>query len=609
LPINAAIAGRLVPAVRIFFALLALQLGSDFAHAKDLTKEDVLCARLFAVKINKQGVARTPLDGPFAPLQGQVGMAEVARKVKAYVDEAELLAHTNGRKAREYILDTVQRESNLGVDGFIDPDGVFRPDDSHHKILAIFQLLRQYSIPENEVKWKLRIPKENDFRGRTWNEFAEALEEKGLAAPGQGARRLPNRFEEMADSPMRSSTGAFFATAGLRGTQFRPMAQFSFGRNLQSFDLDVEPGREFSPSTQGRIMDLMFNSAHSRELIGDLSDSALPDQRALVAETLKAMRDRYQRIYSELESSRDVDFDEDLDGLDSTDDEAPVASRTAGVLAALAGESAEPLLPKEIFLPEEKSIYHDMFSFEQSRSLKEFDLRQLKSLLKDIRDDGGVHISRADRKYLKEFRKAVLGLRAMYRLLSDKHKAHKSLDGFTRVLGELNDHIRQAAREETKSKRREIEDVISGEAGELVGLMKDKEDLFTRDVDPVTIKSFVSDQAERLDWLEATLAESDADFQKSGLRVSDYHDIRKRMREYAAFFKVLEAMDPNIGNSLVAGMLSNLNRRMGGVKDGLLASGLTVAKSKRETTSVDPVTADRITRFVRLMRTAIDKIR
>jgi hypothetical protein len=271
--------------------------GLSIAHAA------ANCSSLFS-QVNVATTYGVPLvKGRIAPLQSHAGMAEVKTKFEDFNDEAKLVASIKGQPARDAAWSIIVRESNTTVEGYIDPEGVLRPADAHHKLLAILKLMEDYGFPRESVEWKLKVPVENDFSGRSWEEFGKHIEDRGIRylssdeedlsrqlgeTPGQRIRRIPTEFDLMKNSPMRSVTGRFFSLIGVKGTTLKPMAQFETERDLMH-DLAVSPkaGGEYDTKLQGRILFLFFRSAQSETLTQNLIGRAHPELRGLVSDSLK----------------------------------------------------------------------------------------------------------------------------------------------------------------------------------------------------------------------------------------------------------------------------------------------------------------------------------
>ena len=206
---------------------------------------------------------------------------------------------------------------------------------------------------------------------------------------------------------------------------------------------------------------------------------------------------------------------------------------------------------------------------------------------------------------MKQLRKSLLVVRTGYRMLSDDNRAPDLEDALTRKLGLFNDKLKAAMKQRSKSLRRELEDRLSEKADGLLALLKRPDALFDQDPAPPTRKSFLQDQEARLAWIESTASKSNPDRIKTKLTVRGYHDLRKRLRDFEALFKLMEANEFDVGRTLTLSLLSKISRRMGDVKDGLLALDHAKARSDDEPTSIDLVTARMINRFLTTMKASL----
>lgn len=233
-----------------------------------------------------------------APLQMEAGFEHAGIKSKAWVEEATRVSEAEHRPFVDVLVEIIKRSSDKGISVYISPDGFYRPDDGHHKVLAAEELLDRYKIAPARVKWKVIV--KGNFRGKTWEEYGEALQKLGAGhfppdvladsrargeTVGQLFQRLPRYFKMMRDSPMRSAMGRFYDSLGLEGAWLRPYSQFYMGEKLANeLGVRVERGTELSEATLLKFREFFF--APDREAAAwraALLNEARPEFRDIVA--------------------------------------------------------------------------------------------------------------------------------------------------------------------------------------------------------------------------------------------------------------------------------------------------------------------------------------
>lgn len=611
------------PVAHVLLKLTAVLFALTFtatAGAGKVTNSKVCDSNLRGtVSASKDGVTAAPLDGPIGPLQSEAGFAEVSFKENGFLDEAKLSAASKGEGLRHFILEIAKREAGRGVEAVIDPDGVVRPVDGHHKILAIRALLRHNSIPLAAISWKFEVADDHDFRGKSWKRYARFLSDRrlGLLSEAQEnesqasketaverIQRLPPTFDAMSNSPMRSSTGRLFDLLGLEGAQFSVAAQFTIGRELLAMGVRVDAGDEYSPAIMGRILDLVLYRNSSAGILRILSGLAIPEFKVAVSQSISQGQLLYLRIREELAKGQQSAFDEEIDEVEPGEGEADsLEARAAEIFTSLSTSLAKPVLPKIAMLPKTEDDFAAIYVHVKKSVLAQVDVPVLRGHLDNLRDRDHQPQNR-DRKYLKNARKALLLLRANYRLLSHDQAAPKRMDGFVSELGELNDLFLQWTKQGGGSKARRLREAMAEKSKWLLRVLDSEKNIFDQNFQPVSAGDFVQDQLRRLAWIEAAIAKSDPDLNKTKMTVNDYHILRKRLREYMALFLALDAFDRSFNDDLISSMLMGLNSRMGQVKDGMIFS----TKSSTpldDPTAVDPISLDLIQRFTALMRAAL----
>ncbi len=532
-----------------------------------------------------KNIERVPLE-LMRPSQSQAGMAMVDFKFGEFESEAKLIASSQGITLKKAMLSIVRKQASVGVNAYIDPDGRVCPDDGHHKILTILKALQVYSFNTKRVEIKVSIEPENDFRNKSWDDFADKMQEKGLGqlapeqeieskrlneTPGQRIRRRPNNFLDMTDSPYRSATGRMFEIVGIAGTQFNPMVQFVLGKLSNRYGIKVKSGEEFSHETQGAFLNLLFEGAHSAEVMKLLLDSALPQNKKVVQDELLKAQQRYLRIRKAIENGfefEEEDYEDMIFANRSKDNEFENESskaKAAFIMAAMVFE-APGILPRVVFLPRGASFYSDLFEINRY-SLASINPREVHRLLSLIKDGKLSELSRADKKLLKEMRKALIKLRSAYRFFARNNTEPSEIADYSRSLGQLNDQISRWNVDNKKTKQ------IEQYAALVLKKMDAATNLLEQKVKGISTPDFFKFNVDRLEDIERLLAGKE-------LSVDQYHWLRKRIREYANFFQMLLAKTDDPAADLLASRLGNLSFHMGQFKDGLLNSK--VAQHKKD---------------------------
>ena len=245
-----------------------------------------------------------------APLQTDAGLAEAHDKAESWIAEANLRAKERGVPVRDELVKILNRKGSAGYTAYISPDGKYRPNDGHHKVIAAREIMKRFRIDPSEVKWSLNV--EGDYRGESWEKFAREMERRGIgyfskevleesAKRGESLgelyrRHLPDNFLEVHNSPMRSAIGRLFDILGIKGSAFNPYIQFFEGDLMEDAGVEVKSGEEFSPKTQTRLQSELFEGKLSRELQRTLLSKVLPERKAEIDAKLKAAKEQFVEL-------------------------------------------------------------------------------------------------------------------------------------------------------------------------------------------------------------------------------------------------------------------------------------------------------------------------
>ncbi|MGZ3707511.1 MAG: ParB-like protein [Bdellovibrionota bacterium] len=230
------------------------------------------------------------IDFPnLAPLQMEAGKAEAHHKAEEWLAEARANAAKSGRSLRDEVITVISKRRPKDFRVYISPDGKYRPDDGHHKVLATRELMRDYQIGPELVEWKMNV--QADFRGKTWDDFASAMQQKQVGyfppelveqiraaggSPGDLFRRLPADFSKIGDSPMRTAMGALYDSLSLEGEYFKPYSQFYLGEELARDGITLKPGEESAPSTIRMLQQYLLKDPRGRKHLEFLIAMANP---------------------------------------------------------------------------------------------------------------------------------------------------------------------------------------------------------------------------------------------------------------------------------------------------------------------------------------------
>ena len=550
------------------------------------------------------------------PLQSSAGMAHVDEKFKRWEDQAKMLYTINGTSMKKGMFEILKRQANVGINAYIDPDGRVRPDDSHHKLLAILKATQIYGLDLEKLEIKVNIAKESDYRKKTWELFGIELERKGLGllsveqraesdrigeGPGERIQRLPENFLLMIDSPMRSATGRLFEILGLSGTQFLPMIQFELAERLKNAGMAVEAGDEFSHRLQGSFLSFIFGNEHNAEVTKLLVESALPQQRRAVQESIAKAQRRYLLVREALERGYEFD-DEDFEEMSASGhalkedpEDDSLKAKAAFVMARFVYDSSN-LLPKSVSISNQESFYRELFESAHFDLIK-LNPNETQRVLSAIKDHKLAKVSRGDFRFLKEMRRGLIRLRSAYRLFSSEGAAPEEFDQLTTSLGVLNDQIWawSVGRESTRTVEKTAKSVLN--------MIKRAAKLYDQEIKSISMSEFIRSNRSKLGRIESAITGKE-------LSVDEYHWLRRRIREYAILFQLQSAKTSDPADDLMANMLSNLSLRMGKFKDGLMRSKI-ASQFKNpgdQPTRIDPESRKLIEKFIVIMRNSFENI-
>lgn len=208
---------------------------------RELYSRLLLCVALVALFANgKQAFADTPSNklritstDKLAPGQTEFGAFAVKNKINKWTKEAK----AEGITLAQYTNTTLRKVfANANIPVVVDPRGVIRTLDGHHKLSALIQVQAKVGL-----KIPVSIDVVRDYKGSSEKAYAKhfvVVMKKGWfgANPPESAiekvRSLPAQYTQMKDSPLRSVLGLVFDKAGLEGSWFKDYVQFKLGTRL-----------------------------------------------------------------------------------------------------------------------------------------------------------------------------------------------------------------------------------------------------------------------------------------------------------------------------------------------------------------------------------------
>jgi CHAD domain-containing protein len=511
-----------------------------------------------------------------APDQANAGFAEVAKKAEDWLDEAKGVAKVRGTSVKEEVVNVLNRELQRGVESVESPDGLIRITDGHHKVLATRKLLSDMHISQSKVEFSADVLK--DFKGDDWEKyvkwreahnptyFPESFDHEHASFEKIVAyyKALPTSFDKIEDLPMRSATGRFFDELGVKGSNFDPFIQFRFGEELKDLGIKVKPGQEFSFETQRQIRDAVFKGKSSAKLIKLLKDSAIDGKSSEV----KAAIAKIQSLVDDQTAS-------------------DIADHSVESLYGRVAEGTD-LSKLDVPLPDTKKQFSALLKAAQERYAERVDQNDLKDVLKAL--SNGDELSGKQVKFLKDARKSALNLRSAIKLLGDDGAKDdlKQFRNFVTELGNLDDRLGDW---DLKGK---TPGAIRKSADDVLGLLDKTATKVT--ITAKTPEQFAAMQQEQLTWLRDQLS-------KKKISISDYHDIRKMVRDYKGLFELMQEDDPKPATNAALAKLNDLSKSMGKLKDGLEipVDEKEAANFIKHPTTIDPDTKKDLQTFLSMV--------
>ena len=516
-----------------------------------------------------------------APDQREVGMAEVHEKADEILAEAQLTAKTRGSSVQSEVIKILNEKLQQDVRAYISPDGKVRIVDSHHKVMAARELMEREKIPASKIQFEADI--EKDFRGDKWSRYAEyrekhdptyipeavraKLDEAGIV---QFYKDLPTDFTELKNSPMRSAVGKAFDDLDIKGSQFEPFMQFRVGEKLSELGITVKAGEEFNPKVQSAIHKAIFQEGAKSSLYKFILSSALPNQKAKVAEAME---------HGSLLASAQILPDSSSGGGGGS-----FGGTCSEGFAKIASKDLR--LPK-FTLPKDSELFMGFMADAEKKFSSQVNLKELDRILKKLANNEG--LTKADKVFLKEARKSSLTLRSAIKLFGSEETLDHA-DPFRRMvknLGALNDDL------EDWDFKGKVPKAIRKGADNLRDLLKDG--LISGKVVAKSTEEFLEEQREYLAWIGDLL-------KKDSISVEQYHDLRKTVRDYRGMLELFFKVNPSVENKTVLDFLIRLSKRMGTVKDGLLAQEGNEKALLQSATRIDDDSKADLEKFLNMMK-------
>jgi len=214
----------------------------------------------------------------FVPTQWSIGKASA----RLHLDEWKREAKKAKLSLKRYAKDVLEAKlAKRIIPAVLDPDGVPRNTDAHHRIFALRLL-------EKEAGVRLSLPVElmADYRGRSQEAFAADFVEqrgKGWFNPRYNKQdavakmaSLPKSYAGLRDDPVRSSVDTAFEALGLSGKQFVDYVEFKIGERLVKDGLHARLRERGALSKHARSIppDRVFSKKVVREVVKMLREPA-----------------------------------------------------------------------------------------------------------------------------------------------------------------------------------------------------------------------------------------------------------------------------------------------------------------------------------------------
>jgi hypothetical protein len=138
----------------------------------------------------------------------------------------------------DYVVQVLKpKMESKPLTGWIDPKGVRRPQDAHHRLRMI-----EHIEQETGVQFNLKLRVFQDYRGWSDKDYAHDLvvvrkigqftKEVRKLPPEQRVKYLPDQFSGIQNSPVRSAVGQAFFKAGIDSGRMRPQVEFGTGDKM-----------------------------------------------------------------------------------------------------------------------------------------------------------------------------------------------------------------------------------------------------------------------------------------------------------------------------------------------------------------------------------------
>ncbi len=170
----------------------------------------------------------------FKPTQMEIGKMAV----RSYVAKWKAEARASGMRFSTYAGKVLAPDFAKEVlPAIIDPDGVYRNTDGHHRITALLEVSRQTGV---QFSFGVRLLK--DYRGWKFDDYANHFVRKlakgqfttavSKLGPTERMQHLPNDYGSLKNNPLRSTFEAVFADLGIKGGMMRDYIDFRAAQKL-----------------------------------------------------------------------------------------------------------------------------------------------------------------------------------------------------------------------------------------------------------------------------------------------------------------------------------------------------------------------------------------
>ena len=185
------------------------------------------------------------------------------------------------------------------------------------------------------------------------------------------------------------------------------------------------------------------------------------------------------------------------------------------------------------------------------------DFPELEGILKQISDQGIGSVTKQQETRLKNWRRKASELRSAWKLFDRDHEVPKDFATFVWAFGKLNDAI------ENDLPDMGIEYVAKILNGATFADLASRVQTF-RAAEPKTVLGKVIENLRKVDLI----------MQGETVTVSEFHDVRKLMKDIMNFYKLRSATRLSAEVYATADWLHRLNKKLGDLHDDWLASAL-----------------------------------